>query len=189
MLKKYLYLCFIFTVFPTITFAKVSAPKDLKYTVSPIVGYETVFRAYPTPHTLTHMIYGARLTAGIDIASAEVEYTKGSDTENYLVAPQEIKTNQEKLKLGVRSTYRFNEFLFATGRLGGQATKTTREETSSGITTITEEPIKYDPYAGAHVGVSLGPVSVSIGATAIIRDVNDMSKNDVQHTLSVTLGN
>lgn len=187
MLKKYLFISF--SVLPALTFAKVSAPKDLKYTISPIVGYETVFRVYPKPHSLTHVIYGARLTAGIDVISAEAEYTKGTDTENYTVAPEEIKTNEEKLKLGVRSTYRFNELLFVTGRFGGQATKTTRQETSAGVTTSTDEPIKYDPYAGAHVGISLGPVSVAIGATAIIRDVNDMTKNDVQHTLSVTLGN
>lgn len=46
-------------------FAKPAAKtKDIKYTISPLFGYETVFRATPTPHTATRSMYGARLTVG-----------------------------------------------------------------------------------------------------------------------------
>jgi hypothetical protein len=55
--------------------------------------------------------------------------------------------------------------------------------------TTTKDDPKYHPYAGAHIGLKLGPISVSVGATAIIKDTSDLSKNDIQHTLSVTLGN
>ncbi len=166
-----------------------SAPKDMKYTISPLFGYETVFRATPTPHTATHAMYGARLTVGSDAISGELEYTKSSDTENFLVAPEKVVTNDDKLKLGLRSTYRLNDAIFTTARLGGQATQSERTETSGGIsTTIKDDPV-YHPYAGAHIGLKLGPISVSVGATAIIKDTKDMSKNDFQHTLSITLGN
>jgi hypothetical protein len=164
-------------------------PAGVKYTISPIVGYETVFRTLPTPHTATRTIFGARLTAGTDIASGELEYTKGKDTELYAVAPEKIVTDDEKLKLGLRSTYRFNEYFFATGRLGGQATKEIRTQTSAGIDTKTEDPIKYNPYLGAHLGVRFGPVAISLGATAIIKDTSDVSKNDIQHTVSISMGN
>jgi hypothetical protein len=168
---------------------KKSAPKDIKYTISPIVGYETVYRLAPTPHTSTRVIYGARLTAGVDLISGELEYTKGSDTELYLAAPEKIVTDDEKVKLGIRSTYRFNDYLFATGRLGGSATKSATSSTSGAVTTKTEDAIKYNPYLGASLGLNVGPISVSVGATAIIKDTSDMTKNDIQHTLSVSMGN
>lgn len=178
------------SVLGSVAFSRpMAAPKDIKYTISPLFGYETVFRATPTPHTATRAMYGARLTVGSDIISGELEYTKSSDTENFLVAPEKIVTNDDKLKLGLRSTFRLSEIVYMTGRLGGQATQTERTETSAGIPTTIKEDPKYHPYAGAHIGLKLGPVSVSVGATAIIKDTSDISKNDIQHTLSVTLGN
>jgi hypothetical protein len=183
-------ICLVILGFSPVAFSKsFSASKGLQYTISPLFGYETVFRATPTPHTVTHAMYGARLTAGTDIASGELEYTKSSDTENFLTAPEKIVTDSENLKLGLRSTYRFNEFLFASGRLGGQATQTTRTETSLNVPTTIKDDIKYAPYAGLHMGLRMGPISVSLGATAVIRDTSDLSKNDIQHTLSVSLGN
>ncbi len=119
-----------------------SMPKDIKYTVSPLFGYETVFRATPTPHTATHAMYGARLTIGSDSISGELEYTKSSDTENFMTTPEKIVTNDDKLKLGLRTTYRANEYLFATARLGGQATQTERIETSSGVATTIKDDIQ-----------------------------------------------
>jgi hypothetical protein len=84
----------------SVAFSKpMSAPKDIKYTISPLFGYETVFRATPSPHTATRAMYGARLTVGSDTISGELEYTKSSDTENFLVAPEKIVTNDDKLKL------------------------------------------------------------------------------------------
>lgn len=168
--------------------ASFTLSKGAGYKIEPLYGYETVFRDYPTPHLNTRMMYGARVTAGSDILSGELEYTKASDIEDFATAPEKIKIDDEKLKLGARSTYNFNNYFFATGRLGGQATKEVREETSGGVTTRTEEPIKYNPYAGASLGVRLGPLNVSVGSTVIFRDGSDMSKNDYQNTVSVGIG-
>ncbi|WP_413943304.1 hypothetical protein [Bdellovibrio sp. HCB-162] len=162
--------------------------KGAGYQLEPLYGYETVYRDYPSPHLNTRLMYGARLTAGTDLISGELEYTKASDTEDFSTAPEKIRTEDEKLKLGVRSTYRFNNFFFATGRLGGQATKEIRKETSGGVETTKEEPIKYNPYAGASLGVKLGPISVNVSSTVIFRDGGDMSKNDYQNTVSVGVG-
>ncbi|WP_374075171.1 hypothetical protein [Bdellovibrio bacteriovorus] len=168
--------------------ASFTLTKGAGYQIEPIYGFETVYRDYPTPHINTRIMYGARLTVGSDLLSGELEYTKASDTEDFSTAPEKIKTEDEKLKLGVRSTYRFNTIVFVSGRLGGQATKETRTETSGGVETKTEEPIKYNPYAGASVGITLGPLSLSVNSTVIFRDGSDMSKNDYQNTFSVGIG-
>lgn len=168
--------------------ASFTLAKGTGYQLEPLYGYETVYRDYPSPHLNTRMMYGARLTVGSDLISGELEYTKASDTEDFATAPEKIRTEDEKLKLGVRSTYRFNNYFFASGRLGGQATKEIRKETSGGVETTTEEPIKYNPYAGASLGLKLGPISVSVSSTVIFRDGGDMSKNDYQNTVSVGVG-
>jgi hypothetical protein len=169
--------------------APVSA-NGIKYTISPLFGYETVFKATPTPHTSTRTMYGARLTAGIDVISGELEYTKGNDTENFLVAPQKIETTDEKLKLGITSKYHLNDFLFASARFGGQAKKSVRIETTTGSAPVTfNDATTYDPYAGASIGAHFGPISVSLGAVAVIHNTTDMSQNDIQQTISVSIGN
>lgn len=168
--------------------ASFTLSKGAGYQLEPLYGYETVYRDYPSPHLNTRAMYGARLTVGSDLISGELEYTKASDTEDFSTAPEKVKTEDERLKLGVRSTYRFNNFVFASGRLGGQATKEIRESTSGGVETRTEEPIKYNPYAGASLGIRLGPISLSVNSTVIFRDGSDMSKNDYQNTFSVGVG-
>ena len=157
--------------------------------LEPIVGYETLYRDTPTPHTTTRTVVGARVVAGIDLISAEVEYTKGSDTENFSTAPEKIFSEDEKAKLGLRSTHRFNEYLFVSGRAGGQGTRGYKEETSGGVITRTENPIKYHPYAGVSLGLRFGAFfSISAGSTMVFKDNSDMSKNDVQNTLSISVG-
>jgi hypothetical protein len=174
-----------------VSFAKMSSSSSgIKYTISPLFGYETVFKATPTPHTLTRMMYGARLTTGIDLISAELEYTKGNDTENFLTAPQKIETTDEKLKLGITSKYHLNDVLFASARLGGQAKKSVHIETTTGFAPVTfNDATTYDPYAGAGVGIHLGPISVSLGAVAVVHSTTDMSQNDIQQTISISVGN
>lgn len=173
----------------SVAFAAPSLPKGINYRIEPLVGYETVYRSLPTPHTSTRTMYGARVIVGVEAISAELEYTKGSDTENYQSAPESVKNTDEKAKLGLRSTYNFNNYLFASGRAGAQATKNIREETNGGVVTRTEPPITYHPYAGANLGVRFGSiVSVSLGSTMVFKDNRDMSKNDVQNTVSVNFG-
>lgn len=161
----------------------------INYTIEPIVGYETVFRALPTPHTSTRLIYGARISAGVSLISGELEYTKGQDTENYLVAPEKVTNYDEKLKLGLKSTYNFNQYMFANARLGAQASKNTEEDVNGGITTKTEHDIKIAPYAGAGLGVRIANlITVNAGVTAVVPDTSDMEKNDYQYTLSIGIG-
>ena len=168
--------------------ASFTLSKGAGYQIEPIYGYETVFRDYPSNHLTTHMLYGLRLTAGVDLLSVEAEYTKSSDTEDYSTAPEKIKTDDENYKLGINSTYRFNTYFFMSGRAGAQATKETRTETSGGVDSKDEEPMKYNPYAGASLGVKLGPLSLNLTSTVIFRDATNMSKNNYQNTFSVGIG-
>lgn len=158
------------------------------YTVEPLYGYETIYRNTPTPHTQTRAMYGLRLTLGVDLLSLEAEYAKASDTENYAAAPEKVYTEDENYKLGIRSTYRFNQYFFFLGRMGAQATKGFEESTSSGVTTREEKELKYNPYAGAQLGIRFGVFSLSAGSTVIFKDYNDFSKNDFQNTLTFGVG-
>ncbi|MDG0817745.1 outer membrane beta-barrel protein [Bdellovibrio svalbardensis] len=158
------------------------------YTVSPLYGYETVYRDSPTPHLATRAMYGLRVTVGEDILSAEVEYSKASDTENMSTAPEKIYNEDEIAKLGIRSTYRFNNYLHSSLRVGAQATRGIEETTSSGILTRKDKDIRYNPYAGLQLGVSFGVFSLNASSTMVFRDYSDLSKNDIQNTLSFGVG-
>src|SRR5687767_3267052 len=71
--------------------------------IEPIIGYERVQKVLPTQHTKDRLIYGARLTLGIPLLSAEAEFTRGTDTENFPSDDLTIKDTDDKLKLGLRS--------------------------------------------------------------------------------------
>ncbi|MES3037063.1 MAG: hypothetical protein V4736_04075 [Bdellovibrionota bacterium] len=177
-----------FNVFAAAAFSVSNRDEGSLLKIEPIVGYETVYRELPLPHTSTRTIYGGRVTLGEDWLAGELEYTRGSDTENYTVAPEVIKNEDEKLKLGVRSIYRFNEYMFTTGRIGGQAHKNKKDSTSGGVTT-SSETTRYSPYAGVSLGIRFAKVlTLSAGTTVIFNDATDMSKNDYQHVVSLGIG-
>jgi hypothetical protein len=159
------------------------------YKIEPLLGYEQVFRNTPTPHTSSRMTYGARLIVGQDKLSAEAEYTKAEDTENYLVAPQKITNKDDQFKLGVRSSMNLNAMFFVTARAGGQATKNINETTTNGVLVSTENSVSYNPYAGMQVGIHIGKnFSIAAGSNVIFKDLSDLTKNNYQTTLSVSLG-
>ena len=162
--------------------------KDLKVSLEPLAGFETLYRPYPSPHTLTRTMYGARIIVGSELLSGEAEYTKGNDIENFLTAPEKIETKDDKYKLGLRSSYKLTDWLCSAVRLGGQAIQSTVTETNNGVPTTTTKPIEYHPYLGAQLGAKFGPITISVGATAVIRDTSNISNNDIQHTLSINLG-
>lgn len=167
----------------------ISLSGDSALQIMPIVGFETVYRDTPTPHTSTNFIYGLRLGYGTAALTGEAEYTRGTDTENYTTAPQQIKHDEEKLKLGIRSTYHFNEYMFVSGRLGGQANQGTIEETNSGVVTTKKIALEAHPYAGVALGVHVASfLTISAGTTVVFRDSKDMTKNEVQNVLAISVG-
>ena len=147
-----------------------------------------MYRDYPSIHTGTRTIFGARVAIGEPILSFEVEYTKGADTAVFSATTQTIKTDSEQMKAGIRSTYGLGSYVFVGARVGGQLTRNTRTETAGGTDTVTKTE-KTAPYAGANFGVHLGSyLTVSAGSIMIVTDTKDLSKNDVQNTISVSIG-
>lgn len=190
----------LLTVLPTI-FATASASArefnmfqgtqkrdGLNYSISPLYGYETVYRNSPSPHITTTSLYGLRVTAGVDLLSLEAEYSKGTDNETFSTAPEQVKYEDENYKLGLLSTYRMGKYLSASARAGAQATKTKETSTSSGVATVKDDPIRYNPYGGAQISLNFGVFSVNASSTVVFRDMNNMSKNDYQNTLSFGVG-
>lgn len=181
----------IVTVLFTASFSQAqrgSGTKDFSYTIQPLLGFETVYRSTPRPHTVTQTMYGLRLTGGIDLLSGEIEYTQSSGTETFQTAPEKIKSTDEKLKIGARSLFRLSDIFNMSVRLGGQAKKTKEEVTTTGVTTTDEKPVEYSPYLGAAFGLHIGKMNVSVGTTVVIKDVNDMEKNEVQNVVAVGFG-
>lgn len=162
--------------------------KEFTYTIQPLLGFETVYRSTPRPHTVTQTMYGVRLTGGIDLLSGEIEYTQSTGSETFQTAPEKIASTDEKLKIGARSLFRLSDIFNMSVRLGGQAKKTKEETTTAGVTTTEEKPIEYSPYLGAAFGIHIGKMNISVGTTVVIKDVNDMEKNEVQNVVAVGFG-
>lgn len=150
--------------------------------VQPIFGYERVQKLYPTAHQVSRLMFGARASIGVPLIAAELEYTRGNDTET--IAGQTIDETDDRVKLGIRSRVSLGSLFFLSARAGGQAKKTTRSVTQAGTTTITNVPLTYHPYAGASVGARLGSLfMLEGGVTVIFTSFPDMSGNEYQGTL------
>ncbi len=148
--------------------------------VEPIAGYEKIQQVLPTPHSTNRLIYGARVTAGVLLLSAESEYTHGVIEETFNDMTQ--KTTGDKLKVGLRSGFRLLPLLSFHVRGGIQADQEQTEQTSAGVTLTTKTSV-YHPYGGAGARISLSPkISATADAVAVIPDIYDLSKNDYQIT-------
>jgi hypothetical protein len=184
--------CLLFaTVLFTASFSQAQrsgGSRDFSYTIQPLLGFETVYRSTPRPHTVTQTMYGVRLTGGIDLLSGEVEYTQSTGSETFQTAPEKIASTDEKLKIGARSLFRLSDIFNMSVRLGGQAKKSKEDTTNAGVTTTEEKPIEYSPYLGAAFGLHIGKMNISVGTTVVIKDVNDMEKNEVQNVVAVGFG-
>ncbi|HCM39209.1 MAG: hypothetical protein A2Z97_01150 [Bdellovibrionales bacterium GWB1_52_6] len=152
--------------------------------VEPIIGYERVQKFQPTPHSKNRLIYGARLTLGFPLLAAEAQVTRGDDTESYLDRNLTIHDVDDKAKLGLRSSLRLSTFVTATTRAGVQASRNTHTETLNSEAIKTVEKIRYNPYAGAQLGLRLlRSFELTGGITAIFKEFPKMEKNEYETTL------
>jgi hypothetical protein len=182
-MTKLVWLASIFFVFQTVQAAS-SATGELE----PIFGYERVQKLVPTPHTKDRLIYGLRYSIGVPLLSAEAEYTRGMDQESFPTSNMDTKDTADRLKVGIRSRVRMGSFLSAFARAGGEAYRNIHEETVSGTTTRTEQPIQYSPYAGAGLNARLGKqFTLNAGLTVVFRNFPVMTQNDYQATAGFTV--
>ncbi len=169
----------------TLPSAALAMPSNLSFKIEPIVGYERVQKVYPTPHSRDRLLLGARAIGGIPLVSAEVEFTRSQDSEDFPTLGKSVKDADDKLKLGLRSSHSMSTLLSAYIRAGGEARRTTREETEDGVTTKSLSPVEYNPYAGLGVTARLSSrFELNAGITAVFNEFPKMSKNDYQTSLS-----
>jgi hypothetical protein len=152
--------------------------------IEPIVGYERIQKLIPTPHFTQRLVYGARATAGLPLISAEAEYLRGTDTEFYSSTNQSITDTADKAKLGLRSSVGLGSLLRATARAGVQATQNKHEEITAGVvTTSYTESIKYAPYAGAGLRLSLSSrIYLTAELVAVFTDTSHLENTEYQAT-------
>lgn len=150
--------------------------------IEPIIGYERVQKLVPTAHTKDRLVYGGRLTLGVPLFSIETEYTRGQDSESFTSPTLSTTDTTDKLKLGIRSSIRLDKNLFSfILRAGVQARRNIHEEDNGGGTVRTEEPIEYDPYAGAGLKVKLGQrakIAFFADFVVVFNELNDFSQNE-----------
>ncbi|MEZ4749611.1 MAG: hypothetical protein R3B54_02995 [Bdellovibrionota bacterium] len=158
------------------------ASSDFGLDIEPIVGYERVQKLTPTAYTKDRLVYGGRLTLGVPLFSIETEYTRGQDSESFTSPTLTTTDTTDKLKLGVRSSIQLDRNLFSfVLRAGVQAKRNIHEEDSGSGTARTEEPIEYDPYAGAGLKVKLGQrakIALFADFVVVFNELNDFSQNE-----------
>jgi hypothetical protein len=156
--------------------------------IEPVVGYERTQKLIPTPHTKDRLVYGARLTAGFLLLSAEAEYLRGTDSEVFTNPDFSTKDTSDIGKAGVRSTLRLGGLISFVLRAGLQAKRDSHELTLGGVTTTTTDPIVAKPYAGAGLRASLASkIAFEANIVAIIIDQHNLSKNEYQATAGFTV--
>jgi hypothetical protein len=139
--------------------------------VEPIVGYERVQKVIPTPHSRDRLVYGARLTVGIMLIAAELEYLNSTDNESFPLSGMTTKDVTDRAKLGARLNLKLARFLAFSLRGGVQATMNRHSETTGGVTTMTSDPLTYRPYLGAGLTATLARnLAFRADATAVFPD-------------------
>lgn len=155
--------------------------------VTPVVGYERTQKLLPEVRTTQRLIYGARIVWGVPIVAAEAEYLRAIDTET--VSGISVEDETDRAKIGVRSRLGLGQFVLFVLRAGAQATRNIHYETVGTTTTMTEEAIRYKPYAGAGFTMKLGRFFyANADLVAVFRDFpNNYSQNDYQLSAGFTV--
>ncbi len=154
-------------------------------------GFENMYRKTPEPPKfIRSTTIGARATYGVPYLSAELEVSRGTNTEDQFSPSKKIETTRESARLGIKSEYRMAQLLSVYVRLGARAKKDIFESTVSGVTEKTESPVDVDPYFGTGLRFRIGQeFSLNAGATATeVINEDGQKEYEMQTTLSWTMG-
>jgi len=155
-------------------------------TVEPVLGYQFTHSGASSGTGM--LIYGARVTAGSQLLSAEAEYTHGSNTTVTSNPEQTVKTDQDAAKLGLLSSPALTSWLNFLARAGGQASRQKVETIQSGVSSTDNGKWNIDPYAGVGLQGALGSqISLNAEVTYVVDDWSHWNKNDIQTTFSVKM--
>lgn len=160
-----------------------SAQSKNRLTFEPIVGTETSLVSYPEPNYHTRATYGARILYGVTLFSGEVEYTEARSDKTH-TGDVEVKTHDQRLALGIRSTFPMGKYLGFHLRAGGRAHQGETEIKTAGVKETKETPKTIDPYAGAGLQLAFSSnLALNISAT-LIRNAED--EYDSQYTVGLS---
>lgn len=151
--------------------------------IEPIVGYERVQKLVPDKHTVDRLHYGARISLGIPLISAEATYIRSNDTEEFPSDNLTVKDTTDKVQLGLRGSFQLIGVVRLSARAGGQASQNVHEEILAGVSTKVTETIKVHPYAGAGLMIQLGRLFIfKSDVTTVFTKFPDMNYNEYQLT-------
>lgn len=182
MFKIFVLLCAIISL-PV--FAADSSPS---IRIEPLYGVEHTNNQYPEPARYsTRTFFGLRVLAGYTLLSLELEGTQANGRRDFPSQNLKSEDQAQRAMIGLRSTIPATQWLgiFARGGARASKEKTTITDTATGIKTVKEPPLQWDPYAGAGIQLALSNIlAASAGATYIF---TSSGKPDVQYTLGMTL--
>ncbi|PIP91234.1 MAG: hypothetical protein COW01_06175 [Bdellovibrionales bacterium CG12_big_fil_rev_8_21_14_0_65_38_15] len=180
-----LFLLFIFVSLPAWS---QSGPTPGYLKIEPVVGFESVQKIEPTPHSKTRFIYGIRMNYGPPILSAEAEVTQGKDKENFPDRNLALEETVTNAMLGVRSSFHFGNFMQWYLRLGGHGRKSEFIRTENSISTTREPALYLSPYAGTGLNINLlNAFSLNAGYTVIFTGKPKGSDREYQTTLGFSV--
>lgn len=185
MLKKYLELVCI--LLSGLTFFAKPAHAILSIGVEPVVGYEWVQKLLPEKHSAQQLTYGARVTVGVLMISAEMEGLLAQYTEDYSTG-QKVEDKTYTVRAGARSRIRLSSLLNLVVRAGAQGKRIFTTVTTGSVAAKTSTDWMLAPYGGAGLQVWLGTAFALTGEMVVaFNDFPSMAENEYQTTLGFTV--
>lgn len=157
-------------------------------TISPTVGFERVQKYYPTPHMSTRAVYGVNALYQFSVLGIEADYTHSQDDDYDVATDTKYKDSVDKLRAGLRGSFRAGNYLNWYLRGGAQATKTEITSTvQSTAVTNKKSTTKVNPYVGTGLTLRLlNAFSVSGDVVATYKPTDDPNLSDFEFQPTVS---
>ena len=158
--------------------------------IEPVISAEREQRFYPTEHTQDSLLYGGRLLIGPQSLKLESEYLIGHDSESFPDENLKVKTDTERMKIGLRSGFSLGKFFswFLRGGMQGKSSKTKTVHTDDDTTENKSSAFYADPYLGTGFRFHLlQNLSTAGDITAIFSDRPNKGDRDYQASLGFSI--
>lgn len=158
--------------------------------IEPVISAEREQRFYPTEHTQDSLLYGGRLLIGPQSLKLESEYLIGHDSESFPDENLQVKTDTERMKIGLQSGFSLGKFFswFLRGGMQGKRSKTKTVHTDDDTTENKSSAFYADPYLGTGFRFHLlQNVSAAGDITAIFSDRPNKGDRDYQASLGFSI--
>lgn len=158
------------------------AGAESKFTFEPIYGVETSLVRFPEPpRYVTRATYGFRMLYGPPALSGEAEYSTATSRQDYPGSNMQVEDQSQRASLGLRTTLPATQYFDFYLRAGGRASKGYTKVVTNGVVDRHENPISFDPYAGAGAQFRFASNLALNGGVTLIRNL--AGQYDTQYTL------